>query len=417
MPARWVPLLYFALAHASLATALALVALEPGSFAGFFYHPRMLAVVHLVTLGWISASILGSLYVVGPLAFRMPLPARAGDYLAFGSFAVGLLGMVSHFWIDRPSGMAWGAGLVAISMSYVAARGLLGLRTAPVPSEARLPMALALLNMMVAAGLGLLVAVNKVLPFLPVAHLDVVFAHAHVAALGWGTMMVVGAGYRILPMILPAAMPRGPWAWAAPLLLEAGVVGLAGSFLAHGRGLVLSALLAVAGIAAFLSRVAWMLHNRRPPPSELRHPDWGVAHALQGLVCLALACVLGLYLAAAERSQTTLAVASAYGVLGLLGFLSQMIVGVEARLLPLFAWLWGFADRGYAAQPPSPHRAPSQPLLALAFLLWTAGVPLLGVGLASARASMISSGSGALLLAVFAGLGSSATVLARLWRQ
>ena len=54
MPARWVPLLYFAFAHLCLAMALAALVFAPTSLVGFFYHPRMLAVVHLVTLGWIS---------------------------------------------------------------------------------------------------------------------------------------------------------------------------------------------------------------------------------------------------------------------------------------------------------------------------------------------------------------------------
>jgi uncharacterized membrane protein len=44
MPARWLPLLYFTFAHCCLAAAFAELAFEPGSLAGFFYHPRMLAV-------------------------------------------------------------------------------------------------------------------------------------------------------------------------------------------------------------------------------------------------------------------------------------------------------------------------------------------------------------------------------------
>ena len=266
--------------------------------------------------------------MIGPLAFRMPLPARPADYAAFAGFAIGVLGMVSHFWMDLPAGMAWAAGLVACTMSYVAIRVLSCLVGAPVPLEARLPVALAFVNVIAAAGLGVVVAVNKVSPILTVSHLHAVFAHAHLAALGWGTMMVVGAGYRILPMILPAAMPRGPWAYAGPVLLEGGVAGLLWAFFNGGRGLALFAMLAVAGIAAFLSRVLWMLRHRRPAPTELRRPDWSVAHAIQALFCLAAACGLGLYLAFSERSETTLALALAYGVLGLVGFLSQIVVGV-----------------------------------------------------------------------------------------
>jgi hypothetical protein len=417
MPARWVPLLYFAFAHACLATAFAALAFEARSLAGFFYHPRMLAVVHLATLGWISASILGAVYVIGPLAFRMPLPARRADYVAFAGFAIGVVGMSGHFWIDRPLGTAWATGLVAAAMLHVAARGLAGLRSAPVPWEARLPMALAFVNMVLAVALGVLAAIHKVAPFARVFQLDLVFAHAHLAALGWGAMMVVGAGYRMLPMILPAAMPRGAAAYASALLLEAGTLGLAVSFLTGGRGLTLAAGLAVAGLAAFLSRVVWMLRHRRPGPTELRRPDWGTAHALQALICLLAACGLGLYLSVAERSEATLALASVYGVLGLVGFLSQIVVGVESRILPLFAWLWGFADRAHAEMPPSLHTASLRPVQALIFFLWAVGVPLLAFGLGTDRIASLRLGTAALLAAVLAGFANTVIVLLRLWHK
>lgn len=416
MPARWVPLLYLAFAHICLATAFGELAVEPQSLAGFFYHPRMLAVVHLVTLGWISGSILGAIYLVGPLAFRMPLPAIPVDYLAFCGFAVGVVGMVTHFWIDAPGGLIWAAGLVACSMSYVAARVLNRLRGAPVPFEARLPMVLAFLNVTGAAGLGVLVAVNKVSPILKANHLDAVFAHAHLAALGWGTMMVVGAGYRILPMILPSAMPRGLWVYASAILLEGGIAGLLLGFFNGGQGLALSGVLAVAGILSFLSQVLWMLRHRRPGPTERRHPDWSVAHAMQALAYLIATCGIGLFLASSERSETTLALVFTYGVLGLVGFLSQIVVGVEGRLLPLFAWLWGFSDRAYVASPPSLHRVPVRSLQGLAFVLWTAGVPLLALGLSSNRNALVSLGAWALLIALLASLANTIVVIRRLWR-
>ena len=50
LPARVLPLLYFVLGHLSLAFALGAVALDPAGVAGFFYNPRMLAVV-LLNLG------------------------------------------------------------------------------------------------------------------------------------------------------------------------------------------------------------------------------------------------------------------------------------------------------------------------------------------------------------------------------
>ncbi len=75
--------LYLWTAHASLACAFFLTAWNPLAVAGFFYHARIVAIVHLVTIGWIAMSILGMAYVVLPLACGVALPVRRGDYVAY----------------------------------------------------------------------------------------------------------------------------------------------------------------------------------------------------------------------------------------------------------------------------------------------------------------------------------------------
>ena len=416
LPARLPPLLYMGFAHACLAAAFAATALDPLGIGGFFYHPRMLAVVHLVTLGWISGSVLGSIYLVGPLALRFPLPAGRLDHAAFGAFAVGVSGMASHFWIDRPGGMAWSAGLVTLAFAWVSLRVFAGLRRAAVPPEVKLPVAFAFANLLLAAGLGLLLGVNKVEPFLPFAQLAGALAHAHLAALGFGTMIVMGAGYRLIPMILPAAMPRGRWSYPGAVLLQAGALALAAALMA-GRGLLPAALVAVLALFAFFARIAWILRRPRPAPPGMPRPDIGVLHVLQAFACLALAIVIGLALVLAPEADWGLGAAMAYGVFGLVGFLSQVVVGVESRLLPLVAWLWSYAGGGYAATPPSLHHTPVRPLQAAGLLLWTVGVPLLAAGLALDQPAFTRAGAGALALAVAGNAANATVVLARSRRR
>src|SRR5690242_16404703 len=85
-PAPNLPLVYLAGAHVAFALAALVLVLRPELPGAFHYHPRMIAIVHLVTLGWISASILGAFYIVAPLAFGMAFPARAADWIACASF-------------------------------------------------------------------------------------------------------------------------------------------------------------------------------------------------------------------------------------------------------------------------------------------------------------------------------------------
>ena len=392
------------------------MALWPASIGGFFYHPRMVALVHLVTLGWIGGSILGALYIVGPLALRMTLPAGPADQAAFGSFAIGVLGVASHFWIGRLSGMLWSGAMVTLAFAWVGGRVLLGLPRARVPAEVKLHVGLSLLNLMGVAALGLLLGLNKLSPFLPFPQIAGVLAHAHLGALGFATMMVMGAGYRLIPMLLPAAMPRGVWPWVTAITLQSGSLGLALALVA-GRGLAAAAAITLLALVAFFLRVGWMLRHRRPAPTEMRRPDWSVAHVMMSLLCLALAALLGAFLALAPASERTLQAAMAYGVLGLVGFLAQIVVGIEGRLLPLVAWLWSFADGGHRASPPSLHRTPERRLQALVLASWALGVPALAAGLAADIRALTAGGAGLLAAGTAANAVNLVVVLRRSARR
>jgi hypothetical protein len=129
----------------------------------------------------------------------------------------------------------------------------------------------------------------------------------------------------------------------------------------------------------------------------------GVSHTLQALAWLAVATTLGTWLMLAPASETTLAVAMAYGALALVGFLAQIVVGVAARLVPLSAWLWGFADRGHQSTPPSLHGVLSRPTQMLTLGLWTGGVAVLTAGLALDRLAWVSAGASSLFAAVVLG--------------
>ena len=133
LPDATLPLVYFAGAHLALALAAVLLLVDPDLPGAFHYHPRMIAVVHLVTLGWISSSILGAFYIVAPLAFGMPFAARRADALACVSFWTGTLGMVLGFWWAAYAVVGLASLAVLAAVAIVAVRAIRGLRAARMP--------------------------------------------------------------------------------------------------------------------------------------------------------------------------------------------------------------------------------------------------------------------------------------------
>ena len=402
IPSRGIVLVYLATAHLSLALAFALVGSDPLAVAGFFYHSRMVAIVHLVTIGWIALSILGNVYVVFPMAFGRPLPAGKGDYTAYALLLIGLIGMFSHFWLAEFNGMAWSAATAAAGIAYVVIRMAWNLRGASVPGGVKLHLYFASVNMLLAVTAGVLLGFDKVHQFLPGYVLANVFAHAHLAAVGWVCMMVIGLAYRLLPMLIPAASPTGPALAVSALLLEVGVVGLFASLVLRSTVSWMFAMTIVAGFAAAGVHVAWMLRRRRVPAPGRNERGWAIAHVATAAVWLVTASVCGVILTAAPVTDTTLRVALVYGVFGLVGFLAQVIVGFEAYVLPTAVAYWAIQHGGGA----STARPRSNELRRSAvYVAWLTGVPAMGAGLYFNAPMVLATGAwllfGAVVLAAF----------------
>jgi hypothetical protein len=381
-PPRALPLLYFSVAHLSFALACAAVAYDPRGAAGFFYHARMLGLVHLVTLGWITGSILGALYLVGPIALRIWLPATKIDYTAFALYLIGVIGMIAHFWLQEYGGMAWSAATVGAGILTVGAQLLRRLKGSPLPSGVRAHLVLAFVNILGAATMGILIGFDKVYHFLPGYVISNVFAHAHLAAIGWATMMLIGIAYRRLPMVLPSAMPPTRFLWASAVLIEAGVAGLFVALLVRSALAGFFALVVVTGFGAFFAHAVWMMRHRRLAADGATSADPSAWHAAFAILCVSMAAALGVWLCFSEPSAAWLRIAVVYGVFGLVGFLAQMIVAIQGRLLPPFASYWAWANSGYQGDVVAPGEMAWREGRELVFVLWLFAVPSLAAGLA-----------------------------------
>ena len=399
-PAQVIPLLYLGTAHVSLALACVFAGVWPHGVAGFFYHAWLIGVVHLVTLGWITFSILGAIYIVGPLALRMDMPARRLDYAAYACALIGLVGMVGHFWIREYAGMAWSAATIAGGVLYMTARIAASVRRAKIQPAVKLHVVLACVNFWLAASMGLLVAVDKVAHILPGFVLSNVIAHAHLAALGWATMMVVGVAYRLLPMTFPSKMPSGQSIYASAILLETGVLGLFTTLLVRSSWAFVFGLAVVAGLVVFAAHVIWMW--RRPVSKAVGAPrvPFALLHAASAGLSLIAAAAIGVLLLVVPPSPRALHAAAAYGVLGLVGLLAQMIVAMETRLLPMVTWFWAYERSGYRVPPPSPHAMRDRSLQAIVFAAWTVAVPALAIGMFLESARLVGLGAWALFVGV-----------------
>ena len=410
-PSSAVPLAYYASAHTGLAAAFLALVVDPAIPGASFYQPRFVALVHLLTLAWLTGSILGSFYVVGPLALRVPMVAGPGDWIAFVAFVSGVGGMVAHFWINSYDGMAWSAMLVFGAVVFVGWRAVRGLPRSTAPWPVAAHVALAFVNLLGAAILGMLIGFDRTRGFLGVSPLAMMFAHAHLAAVGWVMMMVIGLSYRLIPMILPAAMPTGRSLATSAIAIETGLGVLLVELLRDSGFVWIGALLIVVGIASFVIQIRNTVARRMPRPPALPRRDWSTWQTHAAFFWLIGAAGIGLALSVGLPDERRLSAMWIYGVAGLVGFLAQIVTGMQGRLVPLYAWYRAF---GASGEPPATaaNALPSASFARPIFLLWTVGVPLLAYGLPAGNTLVIRVAAACL----FAGVCVGASYIAHMMR-
>ncbi len=408
LPAPVLPLAYFAGAHLSLLVGCVILVLAPATAGAFHYHPRMIALTHLLTLGWVTGSILGALYIVGPLALGCPMPVRRADVLAAVAFWAGTAGMVTGFWTGQYAWVGLSALAVLVALIGVCVRLTLGLWTARVPRGVTMHIVLAFANIVGAGGLGIYMALTRGTAH-AVSPIAMAAAHAHLATIGWAVMMIVGVAYRLVPMFLPAAMPSSrTLVWSA-VLLEAGALGTAWG-LAVGRDTTFAAAAVAGGLVVFSLQIRRTLRERRPRPAAMRGRDWATWQTHAALACLPLALGLGVWISWQPAPTPWTWV---YGVVALLGCVAQMVVGVQGRLLPMHAWYIAMRRRQGGQPALSVHALYEAPVAGVIFALWTLALIALAVGLAWQAHAVVSGGAAALGFALCVQVGYGIRMVSR----
>ena len=394
-PSPLVPLAYLTCAAvAFLAAAVGVGWLAP-DLTGHYYHPRLLALTHTVTLGWVTLAIMGASYQLIPIVLGRPVWSERLARWQLGVLAVAVLGMVAHFYLGTWPGLAAAAGLLAVGIGLHLLNVALSLRGFTQWTFTARMVMLGYGGLALTTLFGLALAAHRVRPFLPGELFPTLHAHVHLALLGWITPMIFGVAARVYPMFLLAPAP-GRWSshlqlWGLGLGLPAVVLGLVGA-----SGLLMPGALAVA--TAVMSHGWWVLgvaRGRKRP-----RLDWGLRFTLTATAFIPAAVILGVSLAADLLSGPRVALAYAVVVLG--GWVSLTIVGMMLKIVPFLVWYRAFGPRAGRERVPTLADLSWPRVEGTAYVLLTAGIALLAVALFVGDVAAIRAAAATLTLGALA---------------
>lgn len=319
-----------------VAGALGLVWIAPDLARGLFPLPRVIAVTHLFTLGWITTTIQGALYQFMPVALGTPVRSERAAHISFLLYVPGLaafvlgLATVNHD-VLLLGAAAFGSGLLVFLGNLYAT-----LRRCTQRDLTWWALTGAGLSLLMTIVLGISLAGNLRWSYLGPERFLAVGVHMHVAVAGWVMLVIVGVARRLLPMFL-VSHGASPW----PNRVSVACLGTGTALLValhHGLSRPLAGIIAAllaGGVLAFVNQaVLYFRHRRRP------NLDPGLRLAAAGLVGLCAAVVLAPFVlwmgTAAPR------IATAYAVVLILGGLSLFVAGHYYKILPFLIWFHRF---------------------------------------------------------------------------
>jgi hypothetical protein len=332
MPRPAIPLAFLLAAPWFAAAAGLLVAWHGGAVFASRWNPAALAAVHLVTLGFLTMTMAGSLLQMLPAVAGLPL--RGAPRAA--AWSCPLLGagsalLAAGFLSGSPASFAAAAALLAGAFALFLACVLPTLWPPRPHAAPAVPHivggirgAVAALLACVAAGLAL-AGWRAGGPAVPVAPL--VDSHAALGLAGWVATLVMAVAFQVIPMFqatdpFPVSTRR-----VAPLLMLALAAWVAGRWLDAGWRSV-PALAGAVLVTAWAGQAAALLLRRARTRSAPGTGYW----------LLAMASLAGAAWLFAWPGEPSDARAAALGVCFLAGFAMSAVNGMLYRIVPFLVW-------------------------------------------------------------------------------
>jgi hypothetical protein len=325
------PIHFFAIAIFFFALGTATAPWAAVKLADYFYQLPVLAWVHTFTLGWMTSAIFGVMYRYVPAMtkreLRYPRLARVQLVLYF----LGASGVMAHFMLGSWDGVWMAGAVVAVSVILFTINVVPCMAPNFGRGVAETGLLMALFFLLCASSLGAVLAFDKERNFMSGTLLRNLSAHAHLAVLGWITLAICAVSYRFMTALISdhEQVPRS--AMVQIFALAAATIALFIALIAGvGNVTVWTALVAVT-----LASYAFIL--QRILGSRSLAADWTKRHALAAVFCLLLAVAGGITLALTGAGSPFHArLVCAYGVLGLLGWVSNFIVAMSYQLFAAF---------------------------------------------------------------------------------
>jgi len=389
---------FYLYAALSLLASAIMLFFSAEAFTQHYFHPHILAVTHIMALGWGTMMILGASHQLVPVLIEYSLYSNKLAYSSFILAATGIPMLVYGFYVfDMGWPAKWGGRLVLLSiLSYV-----INLFISISKSKGRNVHAIFILTasiwLFLTAFLGLALVYNFTFPFLPKETLQYLPLHAHAGIIGWFLLLVMGVGSRLIPMFLISKYNNKYLLWVIYILVNGGLLSFLGLFLFYPHSTyhllpVLTVLIALVLFGQYCYK-SYKLRIRRQVDEQMKISLLSVLLML--LPFFFLVSITGWLLTDNMNRQLVLI----YGFIIFFGWITLIIFGMTFKTLPFIVWNKVYHAKAGLGKMPNPKDLFSNRVFIIMAMNYLAGFILFITGIYLADVFVLTFAAAILIVA------------------
>ena len=384
------PLRFIVLGLVSFVTATVWLAFRPDLLVAYHYGPHVIALTHLVVLGFISSVVMGAVYQLAPVALETRLHSERLARIHFWCHLIGVPGMVAMFWIWDMKQVGHFGTFFGLGIGLFAWNIARTLRRARRWNAVAYGIASSTGWLVLTMLAGLFLASAKCWPRInPLDPLGGLHAHAHLGVLGCFVILIVAVSFRLVPMFLLSEVQSERRARWSLHLLNLGVAGLVTTIALKSPWKLAFVFFVVAGLVVYAIELTAILAARKR-----RSLDWGLRSFFSSMFVLGVLAVLGGVLCwpTLPANGFTTRLENVYGFLALFGFVAWAILGMLYKILPFLVWYRAYAAEIGRSRVPVLHEMYSHPLQAVGYWTYTIGLAATALAMAAGSEPLVQAG-------------------------
>ena len=345
---------FYIYAALSFLVATILMFFSSSAFLQHYFHPKTLAITHIMALGWGTMMILGASHQLVPVLIEGKLHSNVLAWFSFVLAALGIPLLVYGFFnFDFGWPAQWGAILINASIIFYLINIAISMSRSKKENVHAVFVFTATLWLLITTIVGLFLIYNFTHNILSKDSLAYLPLHAHLGIVGWFLLLVIGVGSRLIPLFLISKYHNEKLLWWIFALINTGLITFIISFLYTDiKELffvpVVAILMSILMFGYFCYK-AYQDRLRKKVDDQLKISLLSVLMMLLPLIFLLI--IISVLVFSVENFRLTLT----YGFCIFFGWITAIIFGMTFKTLPFILWNKTYHRRAGFGKTPNPR--------------------------------------------------------------